>query len=122
DKHLDIQRIVFGEKSNAALGVSPRLIQGHAIQPYVPGIGLEVLGDHAHGGGLSGAVGPQKTHHLAAVHREGDVVYGGYTIEALGHALEGKKRHSQSMRRRIGSSRRFKKVARQLQGAWISVA
>ena len=60
----------------------------------VAGIGLEVLGDHSHGGGLAGAVGAEEADHLARIDVEGDAVDGDDAVEALGDAVEREEGHT----------------------------
>ena len=94
DQHLVVQRVVLRQVSDPLLGRPPGLGQGRAIQPDGPGIGLEVLGDHAHGGGLPGAVGPEKADHLPAIHGERHIIHGWNAVEALGNPFEREQRHT----------------------------
>ena len=77
--------------------VGRRVFRQVADQPLAPRIGCSTMskpptvtdaagrrqeaGDHAHGGGLAGAVGPKEAQHLAPVHRERDVVHGPFGPE-----------------------------------------
>jgi len=70
------------------LGFAAGFGQGGAVEADDPGVGLEELGDHPHGGGLAGPVGAEETHHLATVDGEADAVHGGDAVEALGDAIE----------------------------------
>ena len=88
DQHLGVERVVLGQVADPPLGLAPALGEGHAVEPDGPGVGLEVLGDHPHGGGLAGPVRAQEADHLAPVHAEGDLVYGGDPVEPLGDSFE----------------------------------
>ena len=90
NQHFDVERIVFGEIAEPAFGLASGIIQVDAVEPDGPGVRLDELGDHAHGGGLAGAIGPEEAYHLAAIHLEGDLIDGGDTAESLGNPVEGK--------------------------------
>ena len=45
------------------------------------GGGRDETGDHAHGGGLAGAVGPEEAEDFAALHRERDPCHGPFCSE-----------------------------------------
>jgi hypothetical protein len=89
DQHLRVERVVLGEVPKAALGIAASLLERHAVEPNGPGVGLEELGDHPHGGGLPGAVRPEEADHLPAIHLEGQLVHGRDAAEPFGHPVEG---------------------------------
>ena len=89
-QHLGVERIVLRQVADPALGLAPPVGEGHAVQLDGAGVGLEVLSDHPHGGGLAGPVGAQKSHHLPAIHPEGDFVNGGEAVEPFGDSVERK--------------------------------
>jgi hypothetical protein len=89
-QHLVVEGVALGQVADPALGLSAGVGERGAVQPDDPGVGLEELGDHPHGGGFPGAIRAQESHHLAAVHGESDTVHGGDAVEALGDAIERK--------------------------------
>ena len=47
-----------------------------AADPNAAAGGRQKTGNHFHGGGFAGAVGPEETQHLATLHGKGDIRYG----------------------------------------------
>jgi len=56
------------------------------------GRGRKKTRQHAHGGGLAGAVGPEEADDLAFVNLEGDVVHSGVASVPLGQVRYGNHR------------------------------
>ena len=94
DEHVTVQRVVLGEVADAAFRLARGVGHGDAVQADGPGVRLDVLGDHAHRGGLAGAVGAEEAHHLAAVDREGRLVHRDDAVKPFGNALEAQEGHS----------------------------
>ena len=87
DLHFRVKRRRFGQVTDAFLhfdGVFEDIEAGHAGGA---GGGRQEAGEHAHGGGFTGAVGPEKAYDLALFHFEGDVVYSDSTSVSLGQPL-----------------------------------
>src|SRR5438128_7003801 len=66
----------------------------HGCGPGLVCVGLVVLRDQAHGGGLPGAVGYEEADPLAAVDRKRHAVDRGHVGESLGDALYREERHT----------------------------
>src|SRR5437868_3597085 len=79
--HVGIGGGIFGEITNQPPGLDGIV---HDVKTADGGCALGggyEAGDHAHGGGLSGAVWPQKAEDLAAFDGEGNPVHGAFGAE-----------------------------------------
>ena len=81
--HVGVSRGVFREIANQPLGRNGVLDH---VKPPTRDLALRRRnepGDHAHGGGFAGAIGPQKTQHFAPLHRKRNMVNGQFWAERL---------------------------------------
>ncbi|MNC87761.1 hypothetical protein D3C83_35160 [compost metagenome] len=74
-RHIGIAGRVFRQVADHALGRDRVLEHIVAADADLARGGRNEAGDHAHRGGLAGAVRPEKTQHLAAFHGKRKVVY-----------------------------------------------
>jgi hypothetical protein len=88
DGHLRVQRRRLRQVSGAALGLDGLLEHVVAGHDALALGGRHVAGQHAHRGGLAGAVRPQKPEDLAARGREAHVVHGRHRPVAFREVLD----------------------------------
>jgi hypothetical protein len=82
-RHVGIGGGVLRQVADEALRLQRLLAHVVAADGDAPRAGRHEAGDHAHGGRLAGAVGAEEAEHLAALHREGDVVHRALGAERL---------------------------------------
>ena len=70
DEHVVVERVRFGQVSDARLGARQVVRDRPAVEPYGALVGLQRPRQHAHGGGLSGPVWSQEAHHFPSLHLE----------------------------------------------------
>ena len=88
DQHFGVERVVFREVADPSLGLASSLFERNAVEPDGAGVGLDELGDHAHGGGFPRAVRPKESDHLTAIHLKGHLLHGFDAAEALRNPIE----------------------------------
>ena len=71
---IQIQGRVFGQIPDLALGFVRVLKDVEPVDAHMAGSGRKAAGHNVHGGGLAGAVGPQKAVYMPFFNFEGDVV------------------------------------------------
>ncbi len=90
--HLEIERRRFGQIADAPAhfeGLGEDVVARDRGRSRG---GREEAGEHAHGGGFTGAVGAQEAYDLAFVYGEGDVVNGGGAGVTLGQVCNSNHR------------------------------
>ena len=86
--HVGVARRVLGQVADQPLR-RQRVLQHVVAADRDPSRGRrDEPGDHAHGGGLAGAVGPEEAQHFAALDRERDVVHRELRAERLHQVLD----------------------------------
>jgi len=85
--HIGIERILLGQIADAGIGGEGVGKDAFAIQLDLAPAGLQIAGHHAHGGGFTGAVGPQKAHDLAGFHPEAYPVHSSELAKAAREVL-----------------------------------
>ncbi|TPW04414.1 MAG: hypothetical protein FD124_2626 [Alphaproteobacteria bacterium] len=87
-RHLAIERRALRQISHALLRAAAVLRDIDAEHLCEPVFRLQVAGDHAHGGGLAGAVGAEKTHHFTDIDGKADVVDGDPATKTFPQAFD----------------------------------
>ncbi len=85
-RHFRVQGAVLRQITDALLDLAPLLAEVEPVDADVPGIRLQVAGEHLHHGGLAGPVVAQQTHDLGATDVERDMVHGLQVTIAAGES------------------------------------
>ena len=83
---LQVEIVLLGHHAEPGPDGRAIAIGIQAEDPQLPAAPGRNGGDHAHGGALAGAVGPEEAERLATLHREVDAVDGSQGPERLGQA------------------------------------
>jgi len=76
NREFALQRRLFRQVAEQRLGWFGLVQYIDSTDKYLPGRGRQCPADHLHGGGLAGAVGPEKAQDLAPLKLEVDTAYG----------------------------------------------
>ena len=75
-RHFAVGGRTFRQIAEPALGFERLLVDAEAADFRIARLARHEAGQHAHGGGLAGTVGPEEAQHFARAHAERDVIDG----------------------------------------------
>ena len=84
--HVAVKRRALGQIADFLFGLDRELLDVVAADIGLAAGGQQKSGDHLHGGGFAGAVGPEKAQDLAPAYLQGNAVDGGQWPKPLGQA------------------------------------
>ena len=88
DRHVIVKRGGFRQVTDLGFRLAGFVDDRDSADFGVAGSGRDESGDHAHGGGLAGAVGSEESEDLAFFHREREMVHGAFGSELFGQVFD----------------------------------
>ena len=88
DRHVIVERGGLGEVADFGFGLAWVVDDRDPADLGIAGGGRDEAGDHAHGGGFSGAIWSEETKDFALFHGEREMVHGAFGAELFGEVVD----------------------------------